>query len=64
MSNTRPLTQRQLRRMEQLVRDHKLERTGGGTAVRRRLETRATRSSLRAASTRIETVQSYLHVHG
>jgi hypothetical protein len=64
MPESRLVTQRQVRRMEQLVKDHKLASAAGAPPIARRPSERPRRSRERVVSSRIKTVQSYLQLYG
>jgi hypothetical protein len=64
MPDSRLLTQRQVRRMEQLVKDRKLPSASGAPPTARRASALQRRSRERVASSRIKTVQSYLQLYG
>jgi hypothetical protein len=66
MPDSRLVTHRQVRRMEQVVKDRKLpSATATGTpAIARRPSELPRRSRERVVSSRIKTVQSYLQLYG
>jgi hypothetical protein len=64
MPDSRLVTQRQLRRMEQLVKARKLPAATGAPPIARRPSGLQRRSRERVASSRIKTVQSYLQLYG
>jgi hypothetical protein len=63
MPESRVVTERQVRRMEQLVKDRKLPSARGAPAIARRPSKRP-RSRERVVSSRVKTVQSYLQLYG
>jgi hypothetical protein len=67
MSSTKPLSKRQMRRMEKLSEGHVVLSTRDGVAVVRRADGRLFRLQPDGRLTgmiRVERVQSYLHVNG
>ena len=64
MPDRRPVSLRQVRRMEQLAKDRKLPAATGAPAIARRPSELPRRSRERAVSSRIKTVQSYLQLYG
>jgi len=64
MPDSRLVTQRQVRRMEQLVKDRKLPSAAGAPAIARRPSEPPRRPRERAVGSRIKTVQSYLQLYG
>jgi hypothetical protein len=67
MPGTTPLTQRQIRRMENLPVGHVVVSTRRGVAIVRRPDGRLLRiqpDGRLATTLRVERVQSYLHVNG
>jgi len=64
MPESRLVTQRQVRRMEQLVKDRKLASATGARPIARRPSELPRRSRERVVSSRIKTVQSYLQLYG
>jgi hypothetical protein len=58
------VTERQVRRMEQLVKDRKLAFATGAPPIARRAGRLQRRSREGLASSRIKTVQSYLQLYG
>jgi hypothetical protein len=67
MPGTTPLTQRQIRRMENLPAGHVVVSTRRGVAIVRRPDGRLMRiqpDGRLATTIRVERVQSYLHVNG
>jgi hypothetical protein len=67
MLSTHQLTQRQIRCMETLPEDHKMVTTRHGPPTVRRSDGqlfRMQRNGRLTASIRVESVQSYLDVHG
>lgn len=67
MPSTHQLTRRQIRRMEKLPEVHKMVNTRNGAPIVRRGDgqsLRARPNGRLTASIRVESVQSYLDVHG
>jgi hypothetical protein len=64
MPYSRPVSQRQVRRMEQLVKDRKPGAATGAPAIAWRPSELPRRSRERGVSSRIKTVQSYLQLYG
>ena len=64
MPESRPVTQRQVRRMERLMKDRKLASAAGAPPIARRPSELPRRSRERVVSSRIKTVQSYLQLYG
>jgi hypothetical protein len=67
MPSITPLTQRQIRRMENLPEGHVIVSTRRGVAIVRRPDGRLLRiqpDGRLATTIRVERVQSYLHVNG
>ena len=67
MSSTPALSQRQMRRMEQLRDDYEVVRSRDGVVILRRPDgplLRMHRDGRLAPNLRVERVQDYLHVHG
>jgi hypothetical protein len=62
MPKSRSVTERQVRRMEQLVKDRKLPSATRAPAVARRPS--EPRSRARVVSSRVKTVRSYLQLYG
>jgi hypothetical protein len=67
MSSTPMLSQRQIRRMENLPEDYKVVTTRDGVVILRRADGQLLRmepDGRLAANLTVERVQDYLHVHG
>jgi hypothetical protein len=64
MPDSRLVTQRQVRRMEQLVKDRKLAPATSAPPIARRPTELPRGSRERVVSSRIKTVQSYLQLYG
>jgi hypothetical protein len=64
MPESRVVTERQVRRMEQLVKDRRLPSTTGAPATARRPSELPPRSRERVVSSRVKTVRSYLQLYG
>jgi hypothetical protein len=68
MTGSRPVSQRQVRRWEQLVKDRKFPADTGAPAgapvIAHRPSELPRRSRERVVSSRIKTVQSYLQLYG
>jgi hypothetical protein len=64
MPESRPVTQRQVRRMERLMKDRELASARGAPPIPRRPSELPRRSRERVVSSRIKTVQSYLQLYG
>jgi hypothetical protein len=64
MPDSRLVTERQVRRMERLVKDRKLPTATGAPRIARRASGLQRRSREHLASSRIKTVQSYLQLYG
>ena len=64
MPASRPVTQRQVRRMERLMKDRKLASATGAPPIARRPSELPRRSGERVVSSRIKTVRSYLQLYG
>jgi hypothetical protein len=64
MPDSRLVTQRQVRRMEQLVKNRKLDSATGAPRIARRPSELPRRSRERVVGSRIKTVQSYLQLYG
>jgi hypothetical protein len=67
MASTPVLSQRQIRRMQNLPADYKVVTTRDGVVILRRADGQLLRmqpDGRLAANLRVERVQDYLHVHG